>query len=126
MLRHVDVFSTSEPFSLAGITYSAISDVTSSRSTKDGVDYVLLPRLVGPITRSWILVSGRPGSVDRSDWGNYSFHKLSQVAIPDQQLDLVSKLYAVLRVVAHVLVEVAVFVLVSSSTICSDWLRVPE
>ena len=121
MLRHVDILSASEPPSLAGVTSPATSGVFSSRSTKNGVDYVLLLWLHGPITQSRILSNGQHGSAARSCWSNYSFHKLSQVAIPDQQLNLVSKLYAFLHVMAHVLVEVAVLVLISPSTIYSDW-----
>ncbi|GMN42947.1 hypothetical protein TIFTF001_012155 [Ficus carica] len=60
MFRHVDIFSASEPSSLAGITSPATSGVSSSRSTEDGVDYVLLLRLIRPIAR------GHPGSTARS------------------------------------------------------------
>ena len=42
VLCHVYVFPTSELPSFAGITSPATSGVTSSSSTKDGVDNVLL------------------------------------------------------------------------------------
>ncbi|GMN63873.1 hypothetical protein TIFTF001_032953 [Ficus carica] len=73
-----------------------------------------------------ILSIDRRCSAARPGWGNYSHYKLPQVTILDQQLNLVSKLYAVLRVMAHILVEVAVLVLVSLSTICPDWRWVSE
>ena len=126
MLCHVDILSASEPPSLAGVTSPATSGVSSSRSTKYGVDDVLLLRLHGPITKSQILSNGQHSSAARFCWSNYSFHKLPQVAIPDQQLDLVQKLYAVLRVMTHILVEVTVFVLVPSSTISSERQWIPK
>ncbi|GMN50981.1 hypothetical protein TIFTF001_020130 [Ficus carica] len=87
---------------------------------------MFLLRLVCLIARSWILPDGQCCSVARLGWGDYSPHKLPQMAISDQQLDLVLKLYAFLSVVAHILMEVAVFVLVSPSTIRLEWRWVLE
>nr|GMN74475.1 hypothetical protein TIFTF001_053857 [Ficus carica] len=108
------------------VTSPAANGVYNSRSTKDGVDYMFLLRLVCPIARSRILSDGRRRSAARPGWDNYSLYKLPQMAISDQQLDLVSKLYAVLSVVAHILVKVAVFILVSPSTIHPEWRWVSE
>ncbi|GMN39654.1 hypothetical protein TIFTF001_008875 [Ficus carica] len=126
MLSHFNKLSASEPPSLVGVTSPVASGVSSSRSAKHGVDYMFLLQLVCLIAWSRILPDGRRRSAARPNWGNYSLHELLQVAILNQQLDLVSKLYVVLNVVAHILVKVAVFGLVSPSTIRSEWRWVSE
>ncbi|GMN21493.1 hypothetical protein TIFTF001_045509, partial [Ficus carica] len=125
MLSHVNVLPTSVLACLADIAPPATRCVPGSRSTKDGVDYVLLLLLVSLIARPRVPSSGRRRPA-RTCRGNYPPHELPQVAIADQQLDLVSELDAVLCVMAHVLMEVAVLVLISLGTVFPEWWRVSE
>ncbi|GMN20981.1 hypothetical protein TIFTF001_050088 [Ficus carica] len=125
MLSHVNVLPMSVPACLADIAPPATRCVPGSRSTKDGVDYVLLLLLVSLIARPRVPSSGRRRPA-RTCRGNYPPHELPQVAIADQQLDLVSELDAVLCVMAHVLMEVAVLVLISQGTVFPEWWRVSE
>ncbi|GMN61390.1 hypothetical protein TIFTF001_030477 [Ficus carica] len=125
MLSHVDTLPASVLACLADITPPATRCVPGSRSTKDGVDYVFLLLLVSLIARPRVPSGGLRGSA-RTCRGNYSLHELPQVAIADQQLDLVSELDAVLCVMAHVLVEVAVLVLISPCMVCPERWRVSE
>ena len=46
------------------------------------------------------------------------------MAISDQQLNLVTKLYAILRLMADVFLEIIVLVLVSPSTVCPERWRI--
>ncbi|GMN51143.1 hypothetical protein TIFTF001_020308 [Ficus carica] len=62
MFRHVDKLPASEPLGLASVTSPATGGVSRSRSTKDGVDYVFLLRLVRPILPGgWRRSAARPG-----------------------------------------------------------------
>ncbi|GMN69158.1 hypothetical protein TIFTF001_038206 [Ficus carica] len=125
MLSHVDILPVHVLACLADITPPATRCVPGSRSTKDGVDYVFLLLLVSLIARPRVPFGGLCGSA-RPYQGNYSLHELPLVAIADQQLDLVSELYAVLCVMAHVLVEVAILVLISPCTVYPERWRVSE
>ncbi|GMN22472.1 hypothetical protein TIFTF001_040263 [Ficus carica] len=125
MLSHIDILPASVLACLAVIAPPATRCVPGSRSTKDGVDYVFLLLLVSLIARPQVPSGGLRGSA-RTCRGNYSLHELPQVAIADQQLDLVSELDVVLCVVAHVLVEVAVLILISPCMVCPERWRVSE
>ena len=59
-------------------------------------------------------------------WYDDYLHKLPQVTVSNQQLNLVMELYAILRIIADVVMEVAVFVLISPSTVCSEWRGIPK
>ncbi|GMN21434.1 hypothetical protein TIFTF001_048879 [Ficus carica] len=121
VLCHVYVFPTSEPPGFSDIAFPAISGVSSGHSTKDGVDNVLRLRNIHPVTwsRVWVRCNRRC-PIGCSGWGDNPLHKFSQVAISDKERDLVTKWYAIFRLMADVLMEIAVHVLVPPSTIRSE------
>ncbi|GMN58630.1 hypothetical protein TIFTF001_027727 [Ficus carica] len=84
VLCHIYIFSPSNLPGFVDITSPATRGVTSSNSSKDGVNNVL------------------------------GFCNSRSVAVSDQQFNLVAQLYAILRIMADVFVEITMLVLVSS------------